>query len=145
MSLNIGDLLGSLTGGGNDDSQSGDGDGGGNMLQSMLPALMGLMQNGGLQKILGGLNANGLTSTVDTWTAGGENQKISAADVEAAVPKEQLQQVAQQANVSEEEAASGLSQLLPGLVDKPSSGGGHLPESNDVAGMLGSLTKQLGM
>lgn len=143
MSINFGDLLGNLTGGGKNDSSGGGG--GSNMLQSMLPALMGLMQNGGLQKILGGLNANGLTSTVDTWTAGGENKQISAADVEAALPKEELQQVAQQANVSEKEAASGLSQLLPGLVDKLSSGGGHLPEANDVSGMLGSLTKQLGM
>lgn len=143
MSINIGDLLGNLTGGGGKDDDSSGGGGGGNLMKMMLPAVMGLLAGGGLQKLLGGLQAKGLTSEVDSWKAGGENKPVSPSDIKDVLGNDELSKVARQANVSEDEAAEGISKLLPSLVDKASPQG-QLPDSDGLSSLLGSLTKQLG-
>lgn len=144
MSINIGDLLGSLTGGGssNDDDKGGGG-GGSNLIQSMLPAIMGMLSGGGLQKIMGGLQAKGLTSEVDSWTSQGANQPMTADQVKEVLDDDDLDQVAQKANVSKDEAANAISQVIPGLVDKMSPNG-QMPGGDALSGLLGSLSKQLG-
>lgn len=144
MSINIGDLLGNLTGGGgNDDKSDGGGGGGGNLMKMLLPAVMGLLAGGGLQKLLGGLQAKGLTSEVDSWKAGGDNKPVSPSDIKDVLGDDELSKVARQANVSEDEAAEGISKLLPSLVDKASPQG-QLPDADGLSSLLGSLTKQLG-
>ncbi|HMG44514.1 MAG TPA: YidB family protein [Acidimicrobiales bacterium] len=141
MSINIGDLLGGLTGG---DKEKSGGGGGGNLVAMVLPALTGLLAGGGLQKLLGGLQAKGLTSEVDSWQAkGGDNKPVSAADIKDVMGDDELSQVASQANVSKDEAADAISQLLPKLVDKASPEG-QLPDQDGLSGLLGSLGKQLG-
>lgn len=148
MSINIGDLLGKLTGGGGDKGTAGDGGGGGgtgNLVQMVLPALMGLLAGGGLQKLLGGLQAKGLTSQVDSWTSTDQpNQKVSAADIEDVMGTDEVDQVAQRAGVSRGEAAEAISQVLPQLVDSASPNG-ELPDQDGLSSLLGSLTKQLGV
>jgi uncharacterized protein YidB (DUF937 family) len=146
MSINIGDLLGKLTGGGGKDDgiNPGSSGGGSNLMQMVLPAVMGLLAGGGLQKLLGGLQAKGLTSQVDSWTSTDQpNQKVSAADIEDVMGKDELDQVAQKAGVSSGQAADAISQLLPQLVDGASPNG-KLPDQDGLSSMLGSLTKQLG-
>ena len=146
MSINIGDLLGSLTGGGGNDNTSdggGSGGGGANLMKMMLPAVMGLLAGGGLQKLLGGLQAKGLTSEVDSWKAGGDNKPVAPSAIKDVLGDDELSKVARQANVSEDEAAEGISKLLPSLVDKASPQG-QLPDSDGLSSLLGSLTKQLG-
>lgn len=149
MSINIGDLLGSLTGGGNNNadnatggSNSGGG-GGGNLMASLMPVVMGMLANGGLQKIMGGLQAKGLTSEVDSWTGQGQNQPMTPDQVKEVLDDDELDQVAKEANVSKDEAADAISQLVPNLVDKISPNG-QMPGGNALSGLLGSLSKQLG-
>lgn len=142
MSINIGDLLGSLTGG-NKGTGGNDSGGGSNLVQMVLPALMGLLAGGGLQKLLGGLQAKGLTSQVDSWTSSGANEQVSAADIKDVMGDDELSQVAQKANVSKDEAADAISQLLPNLVDQVSPEG-KMPSSDGLSGLLGSLSEQLG-
>jgi uncharacterized protein YidB (DUF937 family) len=148
MSINIGDLLGKLTGGGGDDkggSGGGGAGGGSNLVQMVLPALMGLLAGGGLQKLLGGLQAKGLTSQVDSWTSTDQpNQKVSAADIKDVMGQDEIDQVAQKAGVSSDQAADAISQVLPQLVDGASPNG-KLPDQDGLSSMLGSLTKQLGI
>ena len=147
MSINIGDLLGKLTGGGGDDKgiAGGSGGGSGNLVQMVLPALMGMLAGGGLQKVLGGLQAKGLTSQVDSWTSSdAPNQKVSAADIEDVMGADEIDQVARKAGVSRGEAADAISQVLPQLVDTASPNG-RLPDQDGLSSMLGSLTKQLGI
>jgi uncharacterized protein YidB (DUF937 family) len=146
MSINIGDLLGKLTGGGGNDNgvNPGGGGGGSNLMQMVLPAVMGLLAGGGLQKLLGGLQAKGLTSQVDSWTSTDEpNQKVSAADIKDVMGQDEIDQVAQKAGVSGDQAADAISQMLPQLVDSASPTG-KLPDTDGLSSMLGSLTKQLG-
>ena len=148
MSINIGDLLGKLTGGGGGDKggdPGGGGGGGSNLMQMVLPAVMGLLAGGGLQKLLGGLQAKGLTSQVDSWTSTDQpNQKVSAADIEDVMGSDEIDQVARKAGVSRDQAAGAISQLLPQLVDSASPNG-KLPDQDGLSSMLGSLTKQLGV
>lgn len=142
MSINIGDLLGKLTGGGGD--KDGGGGGGANLVQMVLPALTGLLAGGGLQKLLGGLQAKGLTSQVDSWTSADQpNQSVSPADIEDVMGKDEIDQVARKAGVSRDEAAGAISELLPQLVDSASPNG-KLPDQDGLSSLLGSLTKQLG-
>jgi uncharacterized protein YidB (DUF937 family) len=142
MSINIGDLLGKLTGGGGD--KDGDGGGGANLVQMVLPALTGLLAGGGLQKLLGGLQAKGLTSQVDSWTSADQpNQSVSPSDIEDVMGRDEIDQVARKAGVSRDEAAGAISKLLPQLVDSASPNG-KLPDQDGLSGLLGSLTKQLG-
>lgn len=127
MSINIGDLLGSLTGGGKQQQQpqqqSGGGGGGQtNLIASLLPALLPMLANGGLTKILGGLQSKGLTEQVDSWKGEGSNEMVSPEDIKDVMGSDQLDELAQKAGVSPDEAASAISQVLPGLVDKVSHG-----------------------
>ncbi len=42
-----------------------------------MPALLGMLGGGGLSKIMSGFEANGLTSAVDSWTSGSDNEPVS--------------------------------------------------------------------
>lgn len=160
MSINIGDLLGKLGGGSNQQQQpaapSGGG-GGGDLMASLLPMILPMLANGGLSKILGGLKSNGLMDQVDSWKGDGQNEPVSAAQIEQVMDDDTLNQVAEKAGVSKDQVASAISQVLPSLVDGaahgklPAQGAEAQPGQAQAAGgmdlgaMLGSISKQLGI
>ncbi len=125
------DLLGGLTGGGG---------GGGSGLGALLPVLGGLLASGGLSKIMGGLKANGLTSQADSWVGTGANEPVNGAQVEQAIGKEQIQQVAQQLGISESQAADVVAKALPEVVDKVSPEG-KLPPEHELDAAFDNLAK----
>ena len=129
------DMLGGLLGGGR-----GGGGGGGSAMGALMPVLAGLLASGGLSKILGGLKANGLSAQADSWVATGANQPVSGRDVEQAVGREQIQQIAQQLGVSESQAADAVAQALPEVVDKVSPDG-KLPPEQDLDAAFDKLAK----
>jgi uncharacterized protein YidB (DUF937 family) len=96
----LGDVLGGLTGD--------RGGGGGGAMGALLPILAGFLASGGLSKIMGGLKANGLSAQADSWVGTGSNQPVSGRDVEQAMGREQIQQIAQQLGVSEPQAADAV-------------------------------------
>jgi uncharacterized protein YidB (DUF937 family) len=165
MSINIGDLLGQLAGGGNQQQQqqqpASGGGGQGNLMASLLPVVLPMLANGGLQKILGGLQSKGLTEQVDSWKADGSNEPVSPAQIKEVMDDDTLAQIAQKAGVSQDQAAAAISQVLPGLVDGVSHGNlqaeaekiqAEAPQEKkdddggfDLGGMIGSLSKQLGL
>lgn len=126
------DLLGGLTGG--------SGSGGGSGMGALLPVLAGVLASGGLSKIMGGLKANGLSGQADSWVGTGPNQAVSGSQVERAVGKEQIQQVAKQLGVSESQAADAVAQALPEVVDKVSPDG-KLPPEQDLDAAFDKLAK----
>ena len=87
----IDDIIGGLTGGGGAGSQAG---GMGGLLGSLLPALGGMLAGGGLQQILSGFQANGLSAQTDSWIGTGENQPISGEDVRKVVGNDELARIA---------------------------------------------------
>jgi uncharacterized protein YidB (DUF937 family) len=126
------DMVGGLMGQGGQEQQG----------SPLLGAVMGLIQNhpGGLQGLLGQFQEQGLGDHVASWIGSGENQPLSAEHIQAALGSDQLQQLAAQTGLSHGEAASGLADLLPQVIDKLSPGG-SLPEGG---GAMDLLKKVLG-
>src|SRR5512133_258119 len=122
------DMVGGLLG------QGGQGQEGQAQGNPLMGAVMGLIQNhpGGIQGLLCQLQEKGLGDQVASWIGTGANQPISAENIQGALDSGQLQQLAGQMGVSQEEAATGLAGLLPQVVDKLSPQG-CLPEG--VPGM----------
>ena len=122
----LGSILGQLGGG-----RSTQGGGGLNptLLMTLLPLVLGLLKGGGLEKILGGMRAKGLGAQADSWVGTGENQPVTGGQMRE-VAGDEVARVAQQAGVSEDEAAEGMAQLLPGLVDSASPEGELAPQEN---------------
>ncbi|WUG85726.1 YidB family protein [Streptomyces sp. NBC_00454] len=140
----LGSLLGGLLGGGSG-GQGGSGGGGGNILGALLGALMGggggaQAAGGGANNPLGGLmdmlTKSGLVDQAQSWVGTGENQPVSGAQIAEALPGDTLQKVAEQAGVSQEDAAAQIAQALPQAVDKLSPAG-SLP-----TGSLEDIIKQ---
>ena len=118
----LGDLLGGILGGGSQGGSS-SGLGGNPMLKMLLPLVASLLMNGGLQKILGRLQQNGKGATGQSWVSTGENEPVDAADIKAALDPGELERIAQQLGVSEDEAADAVAQVLPDVVDKATPAG----------------------
>ncbi|MFI5886415.1 YidB family protein [Streptomyces sp. NPDC051554] len=117
----LGSLLGGLLRGAGGGGQSGSGSG--NILGALLSALGG-SQGGSstgsnpLGGLLDMLTKSGLAEQKDSWVGTGQNQSVTGAQIQQALPDETLQKVAEQAGVTPEQAASDLARTLPQAVDK---------------------------
>ncbi|MEU0394108.1 YidB family protein [Streptomyces sp. NPDC006208] len=116
-----GNDLGSLLGGG---GQSGGG--AGNILGALLGALGGGAQSAGgrsaggspLEALIGTLTRSGLADRTQSWVGTGDNQPVSGTQIADALPNETLDQVAQQAGVTPQQAADEIARSLPQAVDR---------------------------
>jgi uncharacterized protein YidB (DUF937 family) len=140
----LGDILGGLAGtGGKSGSQAG---GMGGLLGSLLPVLGGLLAGGGLQKVISGFQANGLSAQADSWVGTGANEPISGADVRKVIGDEELAKIAAELGVSEDEAADAVAQVLPEVVytvspDGRLAPGGELDSAFGALEGLGGVTQ----
>ena len=106
----------------------------------MMEALSGLTSGDGLDMngIMEKMKAGGLGEQLESFLGDGENQEISADQVKSAFGEEGLSNVANKLGVDTDAAASQLKDILPGLLDKASSGG-SLMESLSGGGAGGLL------
>ncbi|WP_043681214.1 YidB family protein [Streptomyces xylophagus] len=113
----LGSLLGGLLGGGGKSGGSA-----GNILGALLGSLGGSGGGSGGSNPLGGLldmlAKSGLAEQKDSWVGTGQNQSVTGAQIQQALPDETLQKVAEQAGVTPDQAATELAQALPQAVDK---------------------------
>ncbi len=85
----------------------------------LLSGVMNMINNaGGLQGILQQLQASGLGDQVASWIGSGANNPVSGNQMQDALGADQIGEIARQAGVEPEHAASGLAQLLPQIIDK---------------------------
>jgi uncharacterized protein YidB (DUF937 family) len=124
----LSDVLGGLTGG--KGGSSGEG-GAGGMVGALLPMLGGLLAGGGLNKILSGLQSQGLSSKADSWVGTGSNEPVTPGQVEQMIGADETAQIADRLGVSHEEAAQAIADVLPQLVDRVSPEG-QLPPEEDL-------------
>lgn len=96
---------------------------------------------GGLSGLLQMFEQHGQGDKVRSWVSQGENQEISPDEVESALGHERVQQFANEAGVSEQEASSGLSALLPKLVDMLTPDG-KVPQGNESNNALSQLASR---
>lgn len=119
-------------------------------MQRLIPMLSGLL--GGdkaasgvdLSGLLARLNSGGLSAVVSSWLGDGANQGISPAQVTATLGPDKVSEFASQLGLSEEQAAGGLADALPHMVDKASSGGSLLDAVGGVSGALNLAGKLFG-
>jgi uncharacterized protein YidB (DUF937 family) len=128
------DVLGGLLGDGSAGGGIGTKAGGMNMgalAAALAPLVLKLLKGGGLQKLMQNAQANGLTSEADSWVGTGENQQVSADQMKSVVGHDAVQQVAQQAGISEDEAAGVLAHVVPQVVNGLTPNG-QLPSNDDL-------------
>jgi uncharacterized protein YidB (DUF937 family) len=135
------DMLGGLLG--RKAPKSGNG-----LLDSLLPMLLKGGAIGGLAGLVGKFASAGLGNKTKSWIGTGDNEALHPDELESALGKDTIGQLANQAGVSHDEAKGGLAAMLPGLINKLSPNGA-LPRGNlakhmkgfDFSSILGALGK----
>jgi uncharacterized protein YidB (DUF937 family) len=97
-----------------------------------------MVAGGDLLSLLGNLSRSGMGDLVNSWVGTGENEPVSPRRLQEALGDEEIRRVAEEAGVSENEAASGLADLLPKLVDRLTPDG-HVPGGDQIDDALGKL------
>lgn len=125
------------------------GGGGGATNALLLKGLMGMLGGGGggsalgnaanLASMLSGFQNSGLGDIAASWVGRGSNLPISPEQLTRGLGAAHVSQLAQQAGLSESDAASALAGLLPTVVDKLTPNGA-VPQESELSGLLGSLS-----
>lgn len=115
------------------------------LMQAAVKMLMDQAQNGGLQKLLGSFQQEGLGDIVNSWVSNGQNLPISAEQIQQVLGGSKISELAQSAGVSTGDAATGLADLLPGLIDQLTPNG-QVPDQADFnpAQLLGQVSSLFG-
>lgn len=94
----------------------------------IMEALSGLTSGEGLDVagIVSKLKEGGLGDQVTSWLGDGENEPVSADQLTNALGADKMGEMASKLGVEPGAAAETLSQAMPSLMDKMSSGGGLL-------------------
>jgi len=79
----------------------------------------------------------GLGDVAQSWIGTGSNKSVSPDQVKDALGRQQVEQIANDAGVSTDEAAAGLSKVLPDAVDNVTPSG-QVPSTGDVRAQFGS-------
>ncbi len=116
--------LGGLLGGGSSDSSSG----------------------GGLDlgSLLSNMDSGGLAGVAKSWLGDGDNESISTDQVTSMFGSDKISEFASQLGLSNDEAAGGLADALPQLVDNASSGGSLLDSIGGISGAMNMASKIFG-
>ena len=112
----------------------------------MMAALSGLLGDGkggiDLAGLASKMMASGdLASLAKSWLGDGANQKMSPASLMSVLGENKIADFAGKVGVDTTTAANGLSDVLPSLMDKASSGGSLLDSVGGAGGLLGMAKK----
>lgn len=110
---------------------------------AIAPALAGLLSdsNGNIDfaGIAGKMASSGeLKAIVGTWLGDGANAPISADSIMSIFGSDEVSEFANRVGTDKATAAQGLSDVLPQLMDKASSGGSLLDMVGGTSGLLGA-------
>jgi uncharacterized protein YidB (DUF937 family) len=86
----------------------------------------------------------GFGTQADSWVGTGANLPISPEMLRQVFGRDGLSRIATNAGITDDEAAAGLSQLLPEVVDRVTPQG-QLPASDALLASLRDLERRLGM
>lgn len=114
----------------------------GDKLMDAAIKLLNNPQTGGLAGLVQTFRDKGLDDVISSWINTGENKPVSGEQVQQALDQGQIEEAAQAAGVSREEASSGLANLLPQLIDKLTPDG-KLPEGDAIGQALAALKSKL--
>ena len=127
------DVLGGLLGGGSSGSP-GTAAKGMNVtavVAALGPLLAKLLKSGGLSKLVQGAQTSGLSAQADSWVGTGANAPVSGQEVRSVVGDDTVSELAQQAGITNDEAADVLAQVVPQVVNGLTPDG-KLPADDDL-------------
>ncbi|NNC54098.1 MAG: DUF937 domain-containing protein [Pseudomonadales bacterium] len=78
----------------------------------------------------------GLSNIVQSWLGDGENEGIQASQLADVFDGDKLSAFSEKLGISADEASSSLSEILPNIIDKSSTGGNLLENVGGVGGLL---------
>ena len=115
-------------------------------IDSLVSALSSLTGGSGfnIEELLQNLKNGGLGQLASSWLGDGANLGVSPDQVKDILGADKLTDFASKLGLSETEAAGGLSEALPQIVDKASSGGSLLDSIGGVEGAMGLAKKFFG-
>ena len=120
----------------------GSGGGTGNILLQLGVSM--LQQNGGLEGVLGKFRQAGMGAQADSWVSTGQNMNISSDQLQEAFGSGALSDIASKLGMSEDQAGSAMSQVLPELIDQLTPQGQVTDQSNNsIAEGLDALSRSL--
>ena len=96
-----------------------------------------LVRVGGVDGLKQKFEQAGLGDVAQSWIGTGSNKSVSPDQVKDALGQQQVEQIANEAGVSTDEAAAGLSKVLPDAVDNVTPSG-QVPSTGDVRAQFGS-------
>ena len=132
----LGNVLGGMAGGGQPAQ-------GGNQLIQVV--LQMLQQNGGIEGLLARMQQAGYGQQAQSWIGTGQNMPISPDALSQIFGQGELGQIAQQLGLPQQDAAGGLAQMLPDVVDQMTPQGQIPDHSSDlVAQVLANLQRSQG-
>jgi uncharacterized protein YidB (DUF937 family) len=112
-------------------------------VQSALGGLIGDGDKLNLGSLVSSMQGGGLSSLVESWLGNGANQGVSSQQLSSALGDDNIAEFASRLNIDVDSARNGLSQALPEVVDKASSGGSLLDAFGGVDGLMGMVSKVL--
>jgi len=115
-----------------------------NAITDALGSLLGGGADGGidLSSIVSSMTSNGnLTEIVGSWLGSGENMPISMDSITDLLGSDKISEFASSLGLSEESAKGALSDALPNVVDKATSGGDSILDTmlDQVGGAEGAM------
>ncbi len=108
---------------------------------SPIVGVLGDMLNkaGGLQGLMQAFQGKGLGDVFSSWVGLGENQSISADQLQGVLGSEQVAHLASKLGVPPEQAGSMLSEYLPKIIDKLTPSGEVDPNADHQSGLAEML------
>jgi uncharacterized protein YidB (DUF937 family) len=98
---------------------------------------------GGGQNMMSKLSSNGMGQQLQSWIGQGKNEPVSGDQIRQAVDPAMLNQLAEQAHISPEEASNHVAQVLPEMVNKATPEG-QVPSGDPFSQGIGSLKQMFG-
>jgi uncharacterized protein YidB (DUF937 family) len=103
-----------------------------------------LQQQGGLGNVLGKFREAGMGAQADSWVSTGQNMNISPNQLEQVFGSGALNDIASKLGMSQEQAGSAMSQVMPELINQLTPQGQVTADSeNSVAEGLDALSAGL--
>jgi uncharacterized protein YidB (DUF937 family) len=95
----------------------------------------GSVISGGLGDLLKQLQQNGHGETANSWVGNGPNKQIAPGDLASALGADQINSLVSQSGLSRDELLSGLSKMLPDVVNHLTPDG-RLPTERELSSRL---------
>ena len=105
-------------------------------------ALQLLQQNGGVAGILDKFRQGGYADQADSWQSAGQNMPLSGNALQEVLGSGTIGQIAGQLGMSHGDAAGGLAQMLPQLIDQFTPNGEIPDNQNDVVAQALAILTQ---